>query len=249
MSRTLGLLGSDDPGEGSQILRIRLLGLSGPGATPLHPTAAHLLRSDLRTRVRLAALGVLLGRVAARPRVHCDSPWAVRMSGGLRGVLQAPAERWPFAGVGMAIGVCRTHGAAAAAAAATAQACCSAVYGRALMKRQVDCVPSVHASFLSDTARRLRARNGSGPLEVPLAELPRRAGVAGLGVGVAGLGAGVADSRAELGGWFARGVGWVVRVWGEWALGGQIWFALPRPPPHSARPPRQPSVPRTPQPS
>ena len=158
--------------------QLRLLGLTGPGATPRHPTAAAFLRADLTARARLAALGALLGRLSARPRVHCDSPWAVRSRDGARGVRQTPAEMWPFAGVGIAIGRCPAGVANASAAGAhparkgkgqpdPPTPCCSALYGRRLQRRQVDCIAAAHAAFAEGHARRF------GSLVVPLKELPR----------------------------------------------------------------------------
>lgn len=91
---------------------LRLLELSGVGATPVLPTGAAFLRHDLRARARLATLGALLRRVAVRPRAHCDSPWAVMHKKGFRAVWQTPGERWPFAGVGIAIGRCGGGGGA-----------------------------------------------------------------------------------------------------------------------------------------
>jgi hypothetical protein len=94
------------------VSRLRLLELSGVGATPVLPTGAAFLRHDLRARARLATLGALLRRVTVRPRAHCDSPWAVMQKKGFRAVWQTPGERWPFAGVGIAIGRCGGGGGA-----------------------------------------------------------------------------------------------------------------------------------------
>ena len=75
--------------------------------------------------------GALLRRVSVRPRAHCDSPWAVMQQMGFRGVWQTPGERWPFAGVGIAIGRC--GGGARAAERGRGEACkfcCSPIYSR-----------------------------------------------------------------------------------------------------------------------
>lgn len=96
----------DPVNAGDSLSRIRLIELVGPGSTPVLTTGAAFLDHDLKTRARLATLGALLRRVAVRPRVHCDSPWAVMQRKGFRAVWQTPGERWPFGGVGIAIGRC-----------------------------------------------------------------------------------------------------------------------------------------------
>jgi len=107
-----GALSSDgaalalSPSGSGGLSRLFLVELSGVGATPVLPTGAAFLEHDLTARARLAALGGLLRRAPVRPRAHCDSPWAVMHKNGFRSVWQTPGERWPFGGVGIAIGRC-----------------------------------------------------------------------------------------------------------------------------------------------
>eukprot|EP00966_Prymnesium_polylepis_P001381 31754-Prymnesium_polylepis.1 len=92
------------------------------------------------------------------------------MKGGVRGVGQTPGERWPFAGVGLAMSSCLEP----AAAKPRATACCSAIYGRGLTRTQVDCMPGVHPAYLERAIGRLRVA-GQAPLELRLADLPHTA--------------------------------------------------------------------------
>uniref|UniRef100_A0A7S0J765 Uncharacterized protein n=1 Tax=Calcidiscus leptoporus TaxID=127549 RepID=A0A7S0J765_9EUKA len=91
----------------------------------------------------------MMNRVSARPRAHCDSPWAVLHERGFRGVWQTPGEQWPFAGVGLAIGKC----AAAARPNDNDEYCCSAIYGKALRRGQVECIAAVHMRFVEQLER------------------------------------------------------------------------------------------------
>ncbi|KAL1514601.1 hypothetical protein AB1Y20_003695 [Prymnesium parvum] len=171
LAHMLGLLGADENSAGSQLKRVRLIALSGPGAAPIYNTSAEFLAADLRTRARLAAIGTLLSRAPVRPRVQCDSPWAVRMQGGVRGVAQVPGERWPFAGVGINLATCAHR---APSEPQGIELCCSAIYGRKLNAAQLDCIASVHPAFLEYTLAAMQS-SGQTPLEVRLSELPRSA--------------------------------------------------------------------------
>ena len=162
LAQALKLLGADErPNRlaSAQLKRLRLVALSGPGAVPIRNTSADFLKMDLRTRARLSAIGTLLSRVPARPRVSCDSPWAIRMRGGVRGIVQTPGERWPFAGVGINVAQCSQRAPSEPGGVA---ACCAAVYGKKLHAAQVDCLPAVHPAFLEHTLASTRQR----PLEV-----------------------------------------------------------------------------------
>ncbi len=155
--------------------RVRLVSLSGPGATPLLATAAGYLAHDTRARARLAALGALLGRISVRPDAHCDSPWATLHRRGYKGVWQTPGERWPFHGVGIAMGECsggamRDAEVKGAIRQKNASLCCSALFGGHVATHLGQCIASVHASFW-----RWRLAQGMEAAEVRLSELPRDA--------------------------------------------------------------------------
>lgn len=68
----VGVLAGESDQSGDALRRVRLLGISGPGAVVLGANAS-MSESSPSLLLRLVRLGELLGRIPARPRAHCAS--------------------------------------------------------------------------------------------------------------------------------------------------------------------------------
>jgi len=101
--------------------RVRLLALSGEGASR-QLTKAPLFGEERRTRARLAALGVLLRRVAVRPGVHCRSAWAGRRRAGGVALLRGRCVH------GRGNGTAGPQVTPSSSGDADAESCCSALF-------------------------------------------------------------------------------------------------------------------------